>query len=193
VFSTCRESGDHGPFNSWDRQPFLTTVRDGTPSMYMAWRHIHHNFFVDNYSPQENVDNDDGSCYYRTEDNFFVYGNRGMKSDFGGHDNYHLRNIYAYTGSPLGDQTSQIEGHEDRFVGNTVVMTGFDLGRLPCNGTGALIAGNNSYYTFNGTLTECGLPLAARIAKGYDVGSTVSTFPSDNQILSWAKEKLGIN
>ena len=20
VFSTCRESGDHGPFNSWDRQ-----------------------------------------------------------------------------------------------------------------------------------------------------------------------------
>ena len=25
VFSSCRESGDHGPFNSWDRQPFLTT------------------------------------------------------------------------------------------------------------------------------------------------------------------------
>lgn len=47
VFSTCRESGDHGPFNSWDRQPFLTTVRDGSPSMIMAWRHIHHNFFID--------------------------------------------------------------------------------------------------------------------------------------------------
>jgi len=44
VFSTCRESGDHGPFNSWDRQPFLTTVRDGNPSMIMAWREIHHNF-----------------------------------------------------------------------------------------------------------------------------------------------------
>ena len=24
IFNTCRESGDHGPFNSWDRQPFLT-------------------------------------------------------------------------------------------------------------------------------------------------------------------------
>merc|ERR1712054_649714 len=58
VFSTCRESGDHGPFNSWDRQPFLTTVRDGTPSMTPAVRKIHHNFFIDNYSPQENVDND---------------------------------------------------------------------------------------------------------------------------------------
>ena len=65
VFSTCRESGDHGPFNSWDRQPFLTTVNDGTPSMRMAWREIHHNFFIDNYSPQENVDNDDGSACAR--------------------------------------------------------------------------------------------------------------------------------
>ena len=66
VFSTCRESGDHGPLNSWDRQPFVTTVADGTPSVYMAWRRIHHNFFIDNYSPQEDVDNDDGSAYYYT-------------------------------------------------------------------------------------------------------------------------------
>jgi hypothetical protein len=22
IFNTCRESGDHGPLNSWDRQPF---------------------------------------------------------------------------------------------------------------------------------------------------------------------------
>ena len=61
VFSTCRESGDHGPFNSWDRQPYLTTVRTGQPSMQMAYREIHHNMFIDNYSPQEDVDNDDGN------------------------------------------------------------------------------------------------------------------------------------
>ena len=73
--------------NSWDRQPFLTTVRTGKPDMIMQWREIHHNvsissvcvcsvrcdpcahvltllalssfpvqFFIDNYSPQENVD-----------------------------------------------------------------------------------------------------------------------------------------
>lgn len=83
VFSTCRESGDHGPFNSWDRQPYLTTVRTGEPSMTMAWRELHHNFFIDNYSPQENVDNDDGSEYYHTHDNFLVYGNNGEKTDFG--------------------------------------------------------------------------------------------------------------
>ncbi len=69
-----------GPFNSWDRQPFLTDVAHGVPSMDMAWREIHHNFFIDNYSPQENVDNDDGSRYYKTHDNFFVYGGQGMKN-----------------------------------------------------------------------------------------------------------------
>jgi hypothetical protein len=81
VFSTCRESGDHGPYNSWDRQPFLTDVLDGTPSVTPAAREIHHNFFIDNYSPQENVDNDDGSQYYNTHHNFLVYGSTGMKSD----------------------------------------------------------------------------------------------------------------
>ena len=40
--------------------------------MIMQWREIHHNFFVDNYSPQEAVDNDDGSAFYRTHDNFLV-------------------------------------------------------------------------------------------------------------------------
>ena len=84
VFSACRESGDHGPFNSWDRQPFLTTVRTGKPSMIMKFREIHHNFFIDNYSPQENVDNDDGSAYYSTHDNFFVYATVGEKVILGG-------------------------------------------------------------------------------------------------------------
>jgi hypothetical protein len=55
----------------------------------LQWREIHHNFFIDNYSPQENVDNDDGSCFYHTHDNFLVYGGNGMKNDFGGHDNHH--------------------------------------------------------------------------------------------------------
>ena len=69
-----------GPFNSWDRQPYLTTVRTGEPSMIMQWREIHHNFFIDNYSPQEDVDNDDGSCFYHTHDNFFA--RRDSAEDF---------------------------------------------------------------------------------------------------------------
>ena len=64
--------------------------------MIMKFREIHHNFFIDNYSPQENVDNDDGSAYYRTHDNFCLRDRE--KSDFGGHDNYQYNNIYAYVG-----------------------------------------------------------------------------------------------
>ena len=41
LVNTCRESGDHGPFNSWDRQPFLTTVGDGkTASLVPAYNTI---------------------------------------------------------------------------------------------------------------------------------------------------------
>ena len=50
LFNTCRESGDHGPFNSWDRQPFLTDVADGsTPSLVPAFNHIRRNFLWSNY------------------------------------------------------------------------------------------------------------------------------------------------
>ena len=70
--------------------------------MTPAYREIHHNFFIDNYSPQENVDNDDGSSYYNTHHNFFVYGGNGMKNDFGGHDNIHQDNLYAYVGQAIG-------------------------------------------------------------------------------------------
>jgi len=34
VFNMVRETGDHGPFNSWDRQPYfsLNGVEDGYPA-----------------------------------------------------------------------------------------------------------------------------------------------------------------
>merc|ERR1712100_588837 len=177
VFSTCRESGDHGPFNSWDRQPYLTTVNNETPSLRMAWREIHHNFFIDNYSPQEGVDNDDGSAYYKTHDNFLVYGHQGMKNDFGGHDNHHYNNIYAFAGRAMG-VTTTLPGHEDQFYRNQVVLTGTDVGGVQCNGAMTQLH-NNSYFTPNGMLTECGGSLAGAQAKGLDIGSTVSKTPTD--------------
>eukprot|EP01048_Picozoa_sp_COSAG05_P010084 COSAG05_NODE_869_length_6866_cov_20.524457_3_plen_159_part_00 len=41
----------------------------------------------------------DGSAYYHTHDNVFIYGDNGLKSNFGGHDNVHTKNIYAYVGT----------------------------------------------------------------------------------------------
>ena len=92
---------------------------------------------------QEGIDNDDGSCYYKSHDNFLVcvhvvWGARltcgaglrhkrwpklrartallllqGMKNDFGGHSNYHFNNLYAYVGEGLNVCT-QLQGFSVR-------------------------------------------------------------------------------
>jgi hypothetical protein len=43
-------SGDHGVINTWDRLPFLTTVRTGQPSLTPAYTNITRNFFISNYN-----------------------------------------------------------------------------------------------------------------------------------------------
>merc|ERR1712048_1544292 len=187
VFSACRESGDHGPFNSWDRQPYLTSVRTGEPSMQMEWREIHHNFLLDNFSPQEGVDNDDGSAYYYTHDNFMVYGKQGLKSDFGGHDNHHVNNIYAYVERAMWSHTHTLSGHENRFAGNKVFMTGVEIGKNMFT-----IMHSNEYYTPNGTVIENGMSLVDWQAQGNDEGSTANVLPHDDVILALGIDKLGI-
>lgn len=95
LFNPNRDSSDQGPFNSWDRMPFLTDVRDGTPSLTPAFNDIHHNFFICNYGSNMCIDNDDGSSYYLNHHNFEVYG--GHKSDFGGHNKFTYSTIMAYS------------------------------------------------------------------------------------------------
>ena len=46
---------------------------------------------IANYHSIMAIDNDDGSCYYKTHHNFFAYAG-GMKNDFDGHDNHHYCN-----------------------------------------------------------------------------------------------------
>ena len=80
-----RRCPTHGRYNSWDRIPYITTYGTGKPSVIPAWRHIRHNFIVSVYSSQEAIDTDDGSAYYKTYENFFVFAANGLKSDFAGH------------------------------------------------------------------------------------------------------------
>ena len=149
---------------------------------------------MDNYSPQENVDNDDGSAYYATHDNFFVYGANGMKNDFGGHDNHHYRNVYAYAGGAIG-VCSQLVGHEDYFYDNKVVLTGTKVGGFRCVNEGryaAVVVHDNQYYSWApSNLTECGMKLAEWQAKGGDPGSSVGPYPADDVIVGWASALLG--
>jgi hypothetical protein len=61
-----------GPWNSWDRVPYITTLRNGSPSTVPADRQIHHNFIIANYNSEGAIDTDDGSAYYSVYDNFFA-------------------------------------------------------------------------------------------------------------------------
>lgn len=71
IFNTCRESGDHGAINTWDRQPFLTDLRDGRPSFQPRSRKIWRNLIFANYGAGWGLDNDDGSSWYEVWSNVF--------------------------------------------------------------------------------------------------------------------------
>ena len=66
LVNTCRESSDHGPWNSWDRVPYITTLRSGKPSIVPADRHIHHNFIIANYNSEGAIDTDGAAAAARS-------------------------------------------------------------------------------------------------------------------------------
>ncbi len=190
LFNTCRESSDHGPFNSWDRQVYVTKVLDGkTPSTVKQYDEIRSNFIVANYHSSMAIDNDDGSAYYKTHDNFFTFAG-GMKNDFGGHDNHHYNNVYAFVSKGFGI-VGQLKGHEDYFFNNSLIMTqDGNYGNPTCSGDGKTIVYNNSIYTPNGKVTECGMSLSDWQAKGNDPGSRAYKWPSDDQLEALVKNVL---
>ena len=105
LFNLCRESSDHGPFNSWDRQPFLTDINDRSGSLIPAFNEFHHNLIIGNYGSSLCIDNDDGSAFYHLHDNYLVYG--GHKSDFGGHDKVSMANFNLYPLVSVRDESAK--------------------------------------------------------------------------------------
>eukprot|EP00117_Sycon_ciliatum_P027518 scpid47591/ scgid22337/ Uncharacterized protein ywoF len=86
VFNMVRETGDHGPFNSWDRQPYVApaTCTSGDPSIVPAApNRIDRNFIVNGYNGVWALDHDDGSAYFNDTNNLLVFG--GLKN-YLGHD-----------------------------------------------------------------------------------------------------------
>merc|ERR1719453_869799 len=156
LLANCvRESGDHGPFNSWDRVPYITTLRDGSPSIRPLYREIRKNFMLANYASQVAIDNDDGSAYYRTHDNFFIYASTGLKSDFGGQYNKHVSNVNVWVTECFD---SAGVGNSDKFVNNTCIANSEQAGfATDCPGTQAAYPGmrvsGNAIYNKQGVLS----------------------------------------
>ena len=61
------------PINSWDRMPFLTRIRSGGgPASYApASTDTANNAIIANYGASQGFDNDDGSSFYNTHDNWY--------------------------------------------------------------------------------------------------------------------------
>lgn len=183
----CAPATATGPFNSWDRQ-----VYNWNGTVQKAYDEITGNFIVANYNGQEGVDNDDGSAYYSTHDNFMAYGTRTMKNDFGGHSNHHFNNVYAFTVDGYFVSCTQLPGQEDLYYNNTSIMlTDGDYGHGTCSGAAPVQLHNNRIFQPKGDVTECGgESLKSRQAAGHDMGTTGGPTPPSATILQWAKDVL---
>ena len=110
-----------GPFNSWDRQPFVWETQPGkvpnlTPKVYT----ISGNFFLANYGAGQSVDNDDGSSYYNIQGNV-MYAAGGLKSDYAGHDKLFQGNLNI-GGGGCGMYCFYQEDHQDQCFNNTFIL-----------------------------------------------------------------------
>eukprot|EP01112_Ceratiomyxa_fruticulosa_P011058 TRINITY_DN2973_c0_g1_i5.p1 TRINITY_DN2973_c0_g1~~TRINITY_DN2973_c0_g1_i5.p1 ORF type:complete len:905 (+),score=191.36 TRINITY_DN2973_c0_g1_i5:344-3058(+) len=201
LFNQCRESSDHGPFNSWDRLPFLTDV-PGNITLTPLYNDIHHNFFICNYGSSMCVDNDDGSSYYKIHDNFEVYG--GHKSDFGGHNKFTYNSVVAYAQcydeGLCGDFNDVVPNYADGYWNNSCIQGALipylDISGDPSNITQSLlpILYNNRVYNAYANLSvnvgDSTLTEDEWQALGQDKNTQVFPMPTDDEIIAWGKAVL---
>ena len=201
LFNFCRESGDHGPFNSWDRQMFVVRQPDdaGAPSPLPQYNNLTRNMLVANYQAQDAVDTDDGSAFFHTTDNLLVYGVCGQKADLAGHDNKHVGNIYAYVAGACycdlggGEPTA---AHRNTHRNNTCVVGGATAyASINCRDNASWpVLADNTIYNPTGTTTVCGLPFAQWQALGHDAGTRLHAgWPSTDELLRLAATKLRLH
>jgi len=199
LLTNCvRESGDHGPWNSWDRLPYITNigmVRDKNsptghrpahgPSVIPTFRQIRKNFIMSVYSSQEAIDTDDGSSYYHTYNNFFLYASNGLKSDFGGQWNHHYNNVYGYVLSNCFGTGNNLAFYNNKCVTYPKGYRSDCVGKTPMNISG------NAIYTDSGTMEVCGTTLKNWVAQGHDHGTTIQKWPTDEELIKMGLAAIG--
>ena len=192
------------PFNSWDRQVYITKVLNGSSSVVKQYDYIIQNFVIGNYESRWCIDTDDGSSYYEVHDNFLVYAQSGMKNYDSGHDVHHYSNIYGYIegGSNdfcLYDNDHQYPGHNDWYFNNTCIVdqiyqqnyTKFDCTK-PQN-TWPILGNNTIHYMGNqyNNTGNCGLN-EQQFQRKYntDLDTIIIGPPDNNAILIQARNLL---
>ncbi len=221
-FNMVRETGDHGVLNSWDRQPYVTKVRDGTtPSLIPATSNLTLNMFINNYHSAWPIDHDDGSCYYYDTLNVLVYG--GFKN-YLGHTKIAKYNLYIFpdlvTVKADGDVGNYFKkpycansdgagtgpfpsGWGDVWANNTCIIGNPNIYEFNgCSQNGDIsrlvpFTANNTFFANSKDIyIACDgkkLTLEQYQSMGYDVGSVVEDMIPVEDIISMAKALLGIS
>jgi len=135
-----------------------------------------------------------GSRRFMTSFNAFYAIKSDLKSDFSGNQNHHFGNVLCYIGKGFGAVAAPA-GFEDSFTNTTLVLaSGGSYGSGQCSaksGESPVAVGGNAIFTQDGTVEECGLPLAQYQAKtGNDKGSTVAVWPSDADLIAKVRQVL---
>jgi hypothetical protein len=211
IFNTVRETSDHGPINTWDRQPYLSdAMQPGIPSLRQHNSFIHHNVLFNNYKSFYPIDHDDGSCYYEDSYNFQVYGG---KKNYLGHSKTDHHEIYVYpdtkssqgTGVCIADQAPKrgSSGWNETWIQNTCVLYSSPVPYHIDNcDTASLFVpylANNSIYIPLGSEVaftckvnghDARLSLQQWQSYGLDLGTIVETAPDIQTIIEWGRKML---
>ena len=198
LFAAVLETKDHGPFNSWDRLPYLTNVRNGSASLVPAFNHLTSNLFFSG-SPFA-IDTDDGSDWLNVSRNV-VYKQPLFKLDYGGHSKQFSDNVALYGGgcihsniaprSPNGPEHCHFSSPcadkdaTTTFAGNKCVGAPSAIRCTVCRpGIDCAAIRNNSYYVTAGNGSEvCN-------SGGLERGSHTLPLPSDAEALAMVQQTL---
>ena len=122
IFNFVRETGDHGQFNSWDRQPFLYKDKTGsswklTPEPHQLRGNLcfNTNFRGTTHSGYC-FDLDDGSSQYNITGNVMVYGGVKVRD---GIERHISGNLFVYSHSAVDWQIAGF--NSSLYQGNTLV------------------------------------------------------------------------
>ena len=202
-FNFVRESGDHGMFNSWDRQPYLYSTVDNDPTSPVAITPMPHqlrnNFclnknFATNHQTRSGYcfDFDDGSSQYNSTGNVMYAGGFKVRD---GVNRTQVGNLVV--AGRVADL--QVKGFDSNVVTNNINID--DSGEFyNCVGDAfakGSLAANNQYISppnagFKPGCTEACGSLECWQKAGYDAGSTYSAEVTEEQILGWAKGLLSM-
>ena len=200
LFNANKETSDHGPINTWDRQPYVTENGGHGASVVPRMNVIHNNFLINDFGSDFTVDHDDGSSFYLDSYNMNMYS--GSKN-YLGHSKSNDHQLFVYSdvhpgyGFPGCYQTDSGEDYDEPWTNNQCILlsTNNPYSYSYCDVQHPELFplhANNSFYSPDGTLNiTCGsahLTLPQWQALRQDRGSTVMKTPDVDTVIGWGKE-----